>query len=141
MFRAFLTSTFLLCFGVISGIAQQNSPGTGGSTLVAGRFDGSIKLDGRLDDDAWREAEMVAELVQQSLKPGEPSAYKTKVRVLVTADSLYFGFECIDPEPSRIATHTMTHDGNLGGDDTVAIVLDAYGNRRTGYYFRMGVCT
>lgn len=31
----------------------------------------------------------------------------------------------------------MRRDGDLGGDDTVAIVLDPYGDRRTGYYFRI----
>jgi hypothetical protein len=131
----------LLWFSAGTALAQQNGSGAAASTLRATHAKGSIKLDGRLDDDAWREAEMVAELVQQSPKPGEPSPYKTKVRVLVMADNIYFGFECTDPDLSKIGTHTMMRDGDLGGDDTVAIVLDAYGDRRTGYYFRMGVCT
>jgi len=135
--RFVLGQLLLLWFYAGNSVAQQNGSHAAASTLRATHATGSIKLDGRLDDDVWREAEMVAELVQQSPKPGEPSLYRTTVRVLVTADSLYFGFECIDPEPSRIATHTMTRDGDLGGDDTVAIVLDAYGDRRTGYYFRI----
>jgi len=122
----------MLCRG-----APQNTPLPAVSTITATHSTGSIKLDGRLDDEAWRQAEMTAELVQQSPKPGEPSPYKTSVKVLVTVDSIYFGFQCTDPEPSRIATHTMKRDGDLGGDDSVAIVLDPYGDRRTGYYFRI----
>ncbi|HYK87628.1 MAG TPA: carbohydrate binding family 9 domain-containing protein [Acidobacteriota bacterium] len=135
--RFILGPLLVLWFNTGTTIAQQNGSRATAPTLKATHATGSIKLDGRLDDDAWRDAETVAELVQQSPKPGESSAYKTTVRVLVTADSIYLGFECIDPEPSRIATHTMARDGDLGGDDTVAIVLDAYGDRRTGYYFRI----
>jgi hypothetical protein len=43
---------------------------------------------------------------------------------------------CEDPEPARIAIHTMARDGRVVGDDSVAIVLDTYGDRRTGYFFR-----
>lgn len=31
----------------------------------------------------------------------------------------------------------MQRDGDMDGDDSVAIVLDTFGDRRIGYYFRM----
>ena len=31
----------------------------------------------------------------------------------------------------------MQRDGDMTGDDTVSIVLDTYGDRRTGYFFRL----
>jgi hypothetical protein len=130
-------AAFLSFFGVVAVNAQQNGHSATVSTIAATRSSGSIKLDGKLDDEAWRQADMAAELVQQSPRPGEPSPYKTTVKVLVTTDGIYFGFQCFDPEPSKIATHTMTRDGDLSGDDSVAIVLDPYGDRRTGYYFRI----
>ncbi len=80
---------------------------------------------------------MVVELVQQSPKPKAPTPFRTTVRVLLSDDSIYFGFDCADPEPAKIATHTMQRDADQSGDDTVAIVLDSYGDRRTGYYFRI----
>ena len=79
---------------------------------------------------------MIVPLVQQSPKPGVPGPYRTTVRVLVQNNKLYFGFECTDPDPAAIAVHTMQRDGNVEGDDTVAVVLDTYGDRRTGYLFR-----
>jgi hypothetical protein len=130
-------ATLLSGFVAVAIGAQQNGPPAAASTITATRSSGSIKLDGRLDEEAWRESGIEVELTQQSPKPGEPSPYKTTVRVLVTEDALYFGFECVDPEPSKISTHTMKRDGDLSGDDTVAIVLDPYGDRRTGYYFRI----
>jgi hypothetical protein len=55
----------------------------------------------------------------------------------VDGDTLYLGVTCTDPDPSRIAAHTMERDGDFSGDDTVAFVLDPFGDRRNGYYFRV----
>ncbi len=109
--------------------------GAGGGTLSASASADKIQLDGLLVEPAWGNAQIV-ELTQQSPRPGDETPYTTRVRVLISNDSLYFGFECDDPEPSRIAIHTMQRDGMVFGDDTVAIVLDTFGDRRTGYFFR-----
>jgi hypothetical protein len=95
----------------------------------------SITLDGLLNEPAWRDAP-VMKLVQQAPKPGQPTRYETEVRVIVTGDRIYFGFTCKDPDPRRIAIHTMRRDGDMTGDDTVSMVLDTYGDRRTGYFFQ-----
>lgn len=76
-------------------------------------------------------------LTQQSPVPGGPNPYTTSVTVAVEPDRLVFRFDCADPAPSRIAVHTMSRDGDLEGDDSVTIVLDPYGDRRTGYYFQV----
>ena len=76
-------------------------------------------------------------LIQQAPKPGQPTPYETQVQVIVTSDRIYFGFTCRDPDPRRIAIHTMRRDGDMTGDDTVSIVLDTYGDRRTGYFFQI----
>ncbi len=94
-----------------------------------------VSLDGRLDEPAWRDSP-VLELVQQSPSPGAETPYQTEVRLLLTEDTLYLGFTCRDPEPGKIAIHTMRRDGDIDGDDSVGIVLDTYGDRRTGYFFR-----
>src|ERR1051326_7430416 len=96
-----------------------------------------IKLDGLLDEPAWLEATTIAELVQQSPRPGAPTPYRTQVRVLIQDNRLYFGFECTDPEPGSIAVHTMRRDGPMDGDNTVSIVLDTSGDKRTGSFFRV----
>ena len=107
------------------------------TTVAAAHSERPIQLDGRLDEPAWQDAGIAIELIQQSPKPGEPTPFKTSVRVLVVKDTLYFGFECADPEPGKIAIHTMARDGFTLGDDTVSIVLDTYGDKRMGYLFRI----
>ena len=110
--------------------AQPELPAVG-----AGVSPGSIRIDGLLDEPAWQAAGVIGDLTQQSPKPGEPTPFRTEVRVLADREHLYFGITCEDPDPSRIAVHTMQRDGNMSGDDSVSIVLDTFHDHRTGYIF------
>jgi Domain of unknown function (DUF5916) len=103
--------------------------------MEALRAKGPIVLDGRLNEADWARAVPVT-LTQQSPAPGAETPYVTTVRALILHNNLYFGFEAADPEPDKIAVHTKRRDGNTFGDDTVALVIDSYGDRRTGFFFR-----
>jgi hypothetical protein len=76
-------------------------------------------------------------LTQQSPHPGVATPYTTVVRVLIYHDALIFGFECHDPNPKAIQVHTLAQDGDQSGDDSVSVVLDTFGDKRTGYYFEI----
>jgi hypothetical protein len=106
-------------------------------TVHTGSTDQEIHLDGTLDEPAWQQAGVIADLTQQDPHPGGPTPFTTEVRVLVDATAIYIGFVCHDPDPSRIAIHTMQRDGNMRGDDTVAVVLDPIADGRRGYYFEI----
>jgi hypothetical protein len=108
----------------------------GPAVKVSATSSASISLDGLLNEPAWRDAP-VLKLVQQAPKPGQPTPYETQVQVIVTSDRLYLGFTCKDPDPRHVAIHTLRRDGDLMGDDTVSLVLDTYGDRRTGYFFQI----
>ncbi len=112
-----------------SSFAQDN-------TIILKPSSAVIQLDGRLDEAEWSGAPRVL-LTEQAPKPGGENPYRTEVSILVTNDALYFGFHCVDPEPGRIAAHTMRRDGDMSGDDTVSIALDTYGDQRTGYFFQI----
>lgn len=107
------------------------------ATVTARKAAGPIRVDGLLDETAWAEAAVLADLTQQDPHPGEPTAFRTEVRILLAGDDLYIGFRCFDPQPDQIAVHTMQRDAPLDGDDHVAIVLDTFLDGRTGYVFRM----
>jgi hypothetical protein len=95
-----------------------------------------MTLDVRLDEPVWRDAATVL-LVQQSPRPGEPTPYITEVRVVIAGDRLYFVFLCRDPAIRKLAVHSMQRDDPMTDDDRVAIALDTYGDKRTGYFFRV----
>jgi hypothetical protein len=121
------------------GITMVTAPKalcTDSPRIVAKQISSAIRLDGKLDEPEWQEAQTI-ELVQQAPNPGKPTPYKTEVKVLVSGDAVYFGFICHDPNPSAIAVHTQRRDGDVTGDDTASVVLDTYGDRRTGYFFQI----
>jgi hypothetical protein len=123
---------------LVSAIARAQAPAPSEApTTGVATFVGVIRLDGVLDEPAWKEAGVIADLVQQSPKPGEPTPFRTEVRILGDKSYLYFGITCTDPDPARIAIHTMQRDGNMRGDDTISIVLDTFHDHRTGYLFEI----
>src|SRR6267142_2803813 len=105
--------------------------------VTLGRTAGPIRLDGILDEPDWQTAGLIADLTQQSPVPGGPSPYHTEVHLLTDGATIYIGVRCADPEPGRIATHTMLRDADLSSDDAVGIVLDTFGDHRTGYIFQV----
>ncbi len=95
---------------------------------------GTAVADGDLSE--WAGVAPLA-LTQQNPDPGGPTPFMTTVRVLADTRNLYFAFECVDPHPEAIAVHTMQRDGDMDGDDSVAVVLDTFGDGRTAYLLRM----
>jgi hypothetical protein len=96
---------------------------------------GPIDIDGKLTEPDWAKAEPML-LTQQQPHPGQPTPFTTEVRVLIEHDALVFGFHCIDPNPRSIQVHTLQYDAEAD-DDTVSVLLDTFGDRRTGYYFQI----
>ena len=137
--RARIRPILLLLLATSIGEGAR-ADGLRGEALV--RPGAPIELDGRLDEAAWKEASPMR-LVQQSPKPGGATPFDTEVRVIVTNERVYFGFRCHDPGPKHISLHTMRRDETMGrdgetkSDDTVSIVLDTYGDHRTGYFFQI----
>ncbi len=134
--RISLVGQVLLLFVASSSNAQVDAPATLPAINLA-RTDGSIQIDGRLDEPAWADAAVIADLVQQSPRPGETTPFHTRVLLLSDKSNLYVAFECHDPDPAQIAVHTYARDGEFEGDDFVGVLLDTYGDRRSGYGFRV----
>jgi hypothetical protein len=115
---------------------MPSAAGAQGYATEALRTVSKIDLDGRLDEAVWQSTSVLI-LTQQSPQPGGPTSFLTEGRVIVTGEALYIGVRCVDPQPERVAVHTMRRDGDLSGDDQISIVLDTFGDRRTGYFFQI----
>ncbi len=124
----FVLPLLVACFSTLAGPAAA-------ADIRAAHTTDRIAVDGRLDDSAWQQAGHIADLQQQDPNPGQPTPYRTEILVLADPGGLTFGFICHDPDPTAIAVHTMTRDGRLRGDDSLALVLDPFGDQRRGYYF------
>ena len=94
----------------------------------------AIRLDGRLDEPAWARADSV-ELVQVEPHEGAAPAGRSVVRVLATADAIVIGIRADDPDAGRLVSFSRQRDASLSSEDHVKILLDSYGDGRSGYVF------
>ncbi len=96
-----------------------------------------IRLDGRLDEPAWKLAEPIGPLIQRDPREGEPATEETEVRILFDEQALYFGIVCRDRTPAAIVSTQLTRDADLEVDDRVLVVLDPFFNQRSGFFFEV----
>ncbi len=89
-----------------------------------------IKLDGRLDEPAWSQAQPVKEFRQEEPVEGAPASEKTEVRVLFDDKNLYVGIRAWDSEPQHINARELVRDASFSNDDKVEILLYTYHDRR-----------
>ena len=94
------------------------------------------RLDGRLDEEAWRSAAVIDTFVQQEPSEGDPATEATVVRLLYDARALYIGVEAFDSRPEAVIATEMRRDSpRLLDEDNFQIILDTFHDRRSGYMF------
>ncbi len=96
----------------------------------------TIEIDGHLNEEAWVEAQVIDDFIQQSPDEGQPTTERTEVRMVYDAENLYIGFECSDSEPEKVVANEMRRDGQLWQNDNVYVMLDTYGDKRQCFFFR-----
>ncbi|HSW30223.1 MAG TPA: DUF5916 domain-containing protein [Longimicrobiales bacterium] len=122
--------------------AQGSMGGNGGGVpapaLQALRLgDGSgLRMDGRLDEEAWSSAVPVSDFTQQEPTEGGAPSHLTEIRVVYDADALYIGAKIHD-DPDGILAHQKQRDAGLGTDDRFMWILDTFMDGRTGYFFEI----
>jgi len=131
-----LSGIALLLLIAPPGAAAQNGTEThGAKTIQAYRAEAPLVADGVLDESAWELAPVSSGLIQKEPDEGQPASERTEVRVVYTATTLYIGIFCADSDPSGILASERRRDGDLDGDDTVAVVLDTFHDHRNAFAF------
>ncbi|WP_400194309.1 carbohydrate binding family 9 domain-containing protein [Hymenobacter sp. B81] len=93
----------------------------------------AVKLDGNLDEPAWREAQIATGFIQNSPNPGPRETHPTEVRILYDA-ALYVGAIMHDVSLDSIPRE-LTQRDNFGNSDFFGILLDTYHDKLNGYGF------
>ncbi|MEM7353314.1 MAG: DUF5916 domain-containing protein [Acidobacteriota bacterium] len=93
-----------------------------------------IKVDGRLDEPAWQQAQPATGFTQRDPEPGEPAINKTEVRILYTKDVLYVGVWAFQ-DPSTVIASEMQRDSAQFRDDSVMLFFDTFNDDRNAYVF------
>src|SRR5918994_6166869 len=106
----FFVSCFCLMYLILPDTASAQTASANGNYSKAvrvARVGMPPVIDGRLDDAAWGQAEVITDFHQ--IRPGdgaEPSE-RTEVYLVYGDDALYIGARMFDSEPDRIAAPTV----------------------------------
>src|SRR5215468_5640008 len=112
--------------------AQAQTP----RVAYAARVEVAPRLDGSLDDPAWLTAKAITDFRQREPNEGQPASERTSVRILYTRREIYFGIECFDATPERIAATELRRDLSQEFDDYFEIIIDSSHDRRNAYVFQ-----
>ena len=100
--------------------------------LEVPRLVGAVKVDGILDEAAWADALALELRFETSPSENTPAPVRTSVKVFYDGGCVYFGFSCLDPEPSLIRAHYYERD-NAWNDDRVGVMLDTFNDERRSF--------
>ena len=93
-------------------------------------------LDGNvLDDPVWRAVPPLTDFWQTAPDAGQPISERTEVRIVYTAEAIYFGVVCLDRTPDQLTVSDSRRDSSLAATDSFRIVLDTYHDRQNGFVF------
>ena len=91
--------------------------------------DGSIRVDGRLDEDVWRDVPPATDFVQKEPIEGAPPTDRMEVRIAYDGTAIYVGARMYSSSP--IQAPLGRRDTGLDQAESVAVFLDTYLDRRT----------
>jgi hypothetical protein len=91
-------------------------------------------IDGRLDDDVWREAPNVTALKTWMPDFGADLSERTVIYYAYDAENLYFAARAYDREPSKIKASMANRDA-IRPDDWICINLDSFDDHQALYSF------
>ena len=130
-----------------AGPDRANGPATTEAppTLAAVRVAAPPRVDGLLDDAAWRQAPPASGFRQRDPREGEPASESTEVRVVYDAETLYVGILARDREPGAVIARVLERDAvmkqgqdnaaKFASDDVVAFALDPFHDHRSAFFF------
>ena len=108
----------------------------GAPTVTATEVGTAPVLDGRvLGDPAWAAAEPATGFAQTQPDEGRPASERTEVRIVFTADTIYFGVVCYDRDPGSIIVTDSRRDSSLADSDSFQLILDTFLDRQNGFVF------
>ncbi|MEM1042207.1 MAG: DUF5916 domain-containing protein [Bacteroidota bacterium] len=124
----------------IPGAAQTARPAederpTARAVRVA---DGSIRLDGRLDEPAWASVPVAGRFRQVEPDAGAAAGLATEVRVAFDGRALYLGAVLRDTVGTRdLRVRDLRRDFDYFDNDHFSVVLDPFGDRRNAVVFEV----
>ncbi len=95
----------------------------------------NIKLDGKLDEAFWEQAQVENDFMQEDPSAGAEPTEPTEIRIVYNDEFLFVGMRAYDKEPQKLVRSALERDFTIDQDDGVAFVIDTYNDKSTGLVF------
>jgi hypothetical protein len=114
---------FLLFFFLIQlSLPAQDSR----KSIIAIPVSASIKIDGILDEESWKNAPVAGDFIQRRPFNGQPPAFHTEVRFMYDNSGLYVGATLYDPSPDSILKQMGLRDAQDLNADYFMLMLSPF---------------
>ena len=91
-------------------------------------------LDGRTDDPAWVNAQVIDQFLEYEPNEGKETRFRTEVRVTYDDRYLYVLARMYDPAPDSIVSLLSRRDVRTNSEQ-IKLVIDSYHDRKTAFQF------
>jgi hypothetical protein len=127
---------FLICLFFISLLNFRLSAQTTPKQLAAKRTTASIKIDGKLEEAAWKEATPATNFVEwrPNFDADEEHDTRTEVYLLYDNAAIYVGGYCHEKNKDSISRELVGRD-KIGVNDYVGVIFDTYLDKINGFGF------
>lgn len=123
----------LFCLSILTTNGQITP-----KTYEAVRVAGFLKIDGKLDEEAWRSAKIAGDFIQFEPTEAATVTQRTEVRFMYDNTSIYIGAMMYDTAPDSILHELGNRDeGRNLNADAFRFGLDTYNKRLDGYVFEV----
>ncbi len=96
----------------------------------------NIKIDGKLDEAAWKNASLINNLIEFQPTPfkEENKSNRSEFLIMYNNDGIYFGGKCYEKSVDSIAKELIGRDG-FGNNDFVGLSFDTYNDKQNGFEY------
>jgi hypothetical protein len=121
------------CLAGVPAVAQEAPHG---QPVVRAARAQAVSVDGRLAEEAWRDAPTAAGFRQRDPDEGQPATEATELRVLYDDSALYVGVRLRDSQPRLIVRQLSRRDVPAEAD-SFSLYLDPHHDHLTGVTFQV----
>ena len=105
-------------------------------TIRAVKLTGPLDIDGRLDEELYRDVIPVSDFIQTEPAAGAPATERTDLWVSFDGANFYMSFRVWESQPERMIVTELRRDSfNLLQNEHVAVLLDPFYSRRDSFQF------
>ncbi|MCW5910744.1 MAG: carbohydrate binding family 9 domain-containing protein [Cyclobacteriaceae bacterium] len=114
-------------------LPAQNKPGM---QLPIKKISSPIVLDGKLDEEAWKDASVATGFYMNYPYDTALAPFQTEARLAFDEHMLYVSFVCYDDDTPDLM-QSLRRDFDFDRTDNIGIYLGPYNDRINGFYFQV----